>query len=461
MPPLTRRRFLTTTAVAGAALAMERAQAQAQTSPWRIATFRAEVTPPVGHPLLAGWIAPVETVADPLEVNGAVILGAGAPIVLCAVDWAGLLNDAHLAWRRGLAAAVGTTEERVAVQCVHQHDAPFVCPRAHEIVSAAGLAVYDPGFFDAALRRVAEAARASLAGARPLTHVARGEARVERIASNRRVLFDAEGRIVRMRGSACRDEELLALPEGLIDPLLRTVALYSGADPVLACHTYATHPMSYYGKGEVSADFVGRARRRLQARTPGCRQVYFTGAAGNIAAGKYNPGTPESREALAERLATAMDVSVATLRPRPLKRISWSVQPVTALADPRFEPAALRATVADTGETKAARTIAAMRLAWRERTDSGIPLLLTALHLDDLSFLQLPGEAFLEYQMRASALAPGRWVATAAYGDGGPWYIPVRAAYPQGGYEVSVAFPPPEFDDGLTAAIRAVLDNRV
>ena len=32
-----------------------------------------------------------------------------------------------------------------------------------------------------------------------------------------------------MRGSSCRDAELIALPEGLIDPLLKTVAFYSGA----------------------------------------------------------------------------------------------------------------------------------------------------------------------------------------------------------------------------------------
>jgi len=27
--------------------------------------------------------------------------------------------------------------------------------------------------------------------------------------------------------------------------------------PVLALHAYATHPMSYYGRGEVTSDFVG------------------------------------------------------------------------------------------------------------------------------------------------------------------------------------------------------------
>ncbi len=50
-----------------------------------------------------------------------------------------------------------------------------------------------------------------------------------------------------------------------------------------------------------------------------------------------------------------------------------------------------------------------------------------------------------------------RFVATAAYGDGGPWYIPVKEEYPNGGYEVSVAFSDPSIDDVLTEGMRALL----
>ncbi len=49
------------------------------------------------------------------------------------------------------------------------------------------------------------------------------------------------------------------------------------------------------------------------------------------------------------------------------------------------------------------------------------------------------------------------FVATAAYGDGGPWYVPTRDAYPQGGYEVSVAFCGPKVDDVLTRGIASLV----
>lgn len=68
-----------------------------------LATFVADVTPPVGHPLQAGvGVKPVAVVADPLFAHGFVLFGAGETIVLCSVDWCGIGNDAHDRWREAL-----------------------------------------------------------------------------------------------------------------------------------------------------------------------------------------------------------------------------------------------------------------------------------------------------------------------------------------------------------------------
>jgi hypothetical protein len=48
-------------------------------------------------------------------------------------------------------------------------------------------------------------------------------------------------------------------------------------------------------------------------------------------------------------------------------------------------------------------------------------------------------------------------VATAAYGDGGTWYVPTKEAFPQGGYEVSVANSAPGTDDVMSEGMRALL----
>jgi hypothetical protein len=301
---ITRRRFLQSTLAAAAAVPGRGAEGTAL----RIAPFRFDVTPPVGHPLCGGWIKPVVAHDDALEAIGFVLLGAGLPIVICAVDWTGILNGAHVAWRNALAQAAGTTPERVAVQCVHQHDAPFVCLRAEKLIAEqeAGLRVVDLEFFHQCLDRARTAVTAALPKARALTHVAHGEGRVEKVASNRRVALKPDGTVAKMRGSACRDAELIALPEGLIDPMLKTVAFYDGAEKIVACHYYATHPMSHYGQGRVSSDFVGLARKQRQKEQPGCTHLYFTGGSGNIAAGKYNDGSPEARVALTQRIYDGM-----------------------------------------------------------------------------------------------------------------------------------------------------------
>src|ERR1041384_3954423 len=78
---------------------------------------------------------------------------------------------------------------------------------------------------------------------------------------------------------------------------------------------------------------------------------------------------------------------------------------------------------------------AASRLAWVERSKGGQKLLVSWLSLGRARVLHMPGELFVEYQLAAKAERPDLFVAMAAYGDYGPWYIGTAVAYEQGGYE--------------------------
>lgn len=455
---VTRRQFVKTS-LAAAALAGPLAACANDAPGIQIAPFRFDVTPPVGHPLCGGWITPMADCVDELEAIGFVLLGAGKPIVICAVDWTGILNDAHVAWREALADAAGTSPDRVAVQCVHQHDAPFVCLHAEKLIAEQndGLRVVDVSFFRDCLVRARDAVKAALPKARAVTHVAQGQAAVEQVASNRRVDLGPDGKVRRMRGSSCRDAELIAMPEGLIDPKLKTVAFYDGAEKIVACHYYATHPMSHYGQGHVSSDFVGLARKRRQKDQPDCTHVYFTGAAGNIAAGKYNDGSPAARLQLTQRIYDGIVASEESLQKSPLDSLSWKTHEILPPTNPVWNADRLRELVADKQQGAANRIRPAMVLGWMDRAERGVPVVLSALHLGDIALLHLPAESFLEYQLRAQQIAAKKFVATAAYGDGGPWYIPVKEAYPQGGYEVSVAHCSDAVDDVLSRGIRELL----
>lgn len=425
----------------------------------QLAPFRFDVTPPQGHSLCGGWIKPVEAVDDPLEAIGLVILGAGPPIVICAVDWTGLLNEAHLRWRIALADAAGTSPDRVAVQCVHQHNAPMACLGAQQLVAAQGDLpdVVDPEFFERCLASGRDAVATALRSARPVTHIAHGESRVDKVASNRRIL-GPDGKVISQRGSSSRDPQHHQLPEGLIDPMLKTVAFYHDDSKLASCHYYACHPMSYYGDGRVSADFCGLARKQRQQDEPDCVHLYFNGCGGNIGAGKYNDGSPEMRPVLTQRMYDAMVRAEHALVPEPIASLRWTTHDFLPPPDPRWVESELAAQIEDHSREVVHRNRPAFALAWIRRCQQRLPITLAALHVNRVSLLHLPAECFVEYQLRAQQAAADRFVACAAYGDGGPWYIPTAEAYPQGGYAVSVAWCDPQIDPLLTDGITRLLN---
>src|SRR5205823_6466601 len=106
--------------------------------------------------------------------------------------------------------------------------------------------IVDIDFFKKCLETARKTVADSLKQARQVTHIATGQAKVEKVASNRRVNRDPNNKVLGMRGSSCTNAKLRDLPEGLIDPWLKTVAFYERDAKIAACHYYATHPMSYY-----------------------------------------------------------------------------------------------------------------------------------------------------------------------------------------------------------------------
>ena len=279
--------------------------ARSDEAPLRIATFQADVTPPLGTPLCDALVQPAKEIVDPLSAaRGVVLLTGQAPIVLCAVDWVGVGNSGYDAFRAALAKAAGTTRERVAVHCLHQHDAPGCDFLADEVLQPYGLGgkLFDPGFARKAIQRVADAVRQALARPAAVTHLGVGKAKVEQVASNRRVM-GPDGKVKYVRYSATKDPKIRAEPEGLIDPFVQTLSFWAGDRPLAVLSYYATHPQSYYGRGGVSCDFPGLARGQREQALPGVALIHFNGAGGNITAGKYNDGSPANRALLAGRLA--------------------------------------------------------------------------------------------------------------------------------------------------------------
>jgi hypothetical protein len=430
----------------------------------RLATFTAEVTPPLGHALMGGGIASAAKVDDPLFAHGLILLGAGEPLVLCAVDWCEIRNDAYDRWRGLIANAVGTAPERVLVAALHQHDAPIADLEAQRILERTGAAgsVCDLEFHEKAIRRVADAAREALANARAVTHVGTGQGRVEKVASNRRYL-SPDGKPLFRRTSATRDAYAREQPEGLIDPWLKTLSFWNGDRSLAAVHCYATHPMSYYGKGGVSADFVGLARKRRQADDPRVFQVYLSGCSGNVTAGKYNDGSADNRPVLADRIYQGMVAAWKDTKRHALKEVRF--RNVAYRLEPRNHPGF---TVPDLAHRLRSdnrpfgQCLAALGLSWRKRADAGLKLDLPVIDFGPAQLLLLPGESYVEYQLLAQKLRPDSMVLAVGYGESATGYVPTEKHFEEGdGNLADWCWVAPGCERALTAAIRAALQGAV
>lgn len=426
----------------------------------RIATFDVDATPPLGAGMAYDVVKRVDELT--LRCRGIVLLSAAKPIVLCAVDWIGIANEGHDAFRAALAEAAGTTPERVAVHALHQHDAPgcdFTAEKLIKDLQIPGYSRFDGKHHREVIQQAADAIRKAVATAQPATHYAWGEAAVHEVASQRRIR-GADGRIRATRTSSTRDPSIRAEPEGLIDPMVSTLSFWNKDTPIAVISAYACHPQSYYRTGIPSPDFPGIARFIRGQDVNSALHVHFNGAGGNVTAGKYNDGTHSNRMLLATRLADGMREAYEKSEKTPLtsQDIGWTSVPVKLPLSQYLREDDL---LTKLKETPVKGYISfADQLAWVKRSTAGHAIDITCLKVGSARMLHLPGELFVEYQLAAKAMRPDLHVFMAAYGDYGPGYIGTAAAYPEGGYETGVTSSnvSPDSEEVLLSAMRQLLE---
>ena len=278
------------------------------------------------------------------------------------------------------------------------------------------------------------------------------------MASTRRII-SPDGKVHRPRWSLVtgKDLDLRNAPEGLIDPMLKTITLAQGDKPLVRLHYYATHPQSYYHDPRVTYDFPGMAREELEKKE-NVFEVYFTGCAGDILVGKYNDGTPATRQKFAERILAGMEAAIAATHFAPAESLQWRSTEVKLplYEGPQRTVAENRARMADPKVDPGERLeFGAMFVAYAERIDRPLPL--SSLQIGQVHILDLPGECLIDYQLFAQRSAPGQFVAVAAYTDLGPGYICTDKAFEQGGYEPTDTGAGPGSEPVLKAAILKLL----
>lgn len=452
-----------TLACLGAALTIAVAAAQAgEPRGFRLATFSADVTPPLGHPLLGGaTVAPTASrIDDRLFARGFALLGGDKPWVLVAVDWCEIRNDAHDRWRSVLAEAAGTDPVRVLVTSIHQHDAPLADLEAQRILEKhkAEAKICHPDFHERCVQAVAKALRASLRETRPVTHLGLGQGKVTDVASNRRYLgSDGKPRFDRSSMSG-KDAAKAQAPEGTIDPWLKTISFWNGETPLCALSSYAVHPMSFWGTGWVTSDFPGLARERRQADDPAVFQIYASGASGDVTAGKFNDGSHANRPVLVSKMYEAMREAWKNTKRHPLKQLTFRSAPLQL--KPRNDDSftRLELTKALHNPDPKKQSLAALGLSWRKRADAGTALDMPAVDFGVAQVVLLPGESYVAYQLLAQKMRPDSFVFVMGYGECAPGFIPPEEAWRErDGNLSSWCWVAPGAEKAMTKALETVL----
>jgi neutral ceramidase len=392
---------------------------------------RVEITPPPGVDL-TGFIAregPCSGVHDPLYATALVVEDRGERIALVSCDLIGLGRRLVERVRRAVVQACGILPDCQMYCCTHTHGGP-------ETGVIAGIGLPDPAY----LARL----ETTLVGA--VTQAA------------------AELQPVRLRWAAGEEPQAALNRVGLrtgtdrpIDPQVAVLRIDTAAgQPLCSVVHYTCHPTAVgHGSTLATADYVYYLRDELEPHGSG-PVVYLNGAGGDI-----NPCMDGRGYAAAERAGRAigrtarclweaaapLDASGVAGRRAEL-RLELALLPdfdhVIALAREGQERLAGKTPLSP--DWRAAHVVYvqhAARLVRLLRGSEPLPEYtaeIQVLRIGPAGIAALPGEFFVALGLALKARSPVQPLLVAGWSNDNIGYVPDRASYPLGGYEIDVAY---------------------
>ena len=424
--------------------------APSESAPFRAVTFKLDVTPPIGAAMA---YSTHEKRENSIFIRGAVFDDGTSRVVWVSCDYLYICGESYLSWREKIAEAAGTEPLNVFLHAVHQHESMLIAPELNPGPDDDWKTVTDVEYCEKTLADLTALIREKCGGTwTEISQIYTAEQRVWGLGACRRVL-DADGKLIDIRWSRCKNPLMHSLPVGLIDPILRTVCFEDASGKkFLAMHFYACHPQTESLRPCVSPDVPGWALRMAEERFPETESIYFNGCGGNVTLGKYNIKTgAEGIQELGTRLGDDLIENMSLLQKRPVGTISI----VRAEFEVPGNAAALDEFPGARHERDyIKRTLDLWKTSHVTRLSFG----------PDVHFLSFElAEVCVEYQLYAQALVPTLFLASAAYANGLTEYIPIAAAYGDKSYESSphACWVAPEIEKNLKAAIDEVLADLV
>ena len=408
----------------------------------RVGAAATIITPPEGTPL-AGYYSQrgTRTVLDDIY-SKAIVLEVGdtkAALVVC--DLISLPRHVVTEARRQIEAATGIPGGHVMLSATHTHTGPVLARESSldELVGATSDLGrrYTEKLPELIAKSVSEANK-KLAPARASAALGKEEG----ISFNRR--FHMKDGTVSWN-PAKRHPDIVR-PAGPIDPEVGVVYFDTAKNaPVATYVNFALHPDTVGGEG-VSADYPGVLSKLLSAyRGPDLVTVFANGCCGNINHRDISWLDGQKGPAEAHRIGTLLAGSVLRTTPhlKPVTadvlRIKSDVVKLPLATHTEAELAAASDVVKRVKEpaTKFLDKVKAFRVLDVEgRKGKPWEVEVQVIALGDVAWVSLPGEIFVELGLAIKKGSSFQHTLIAELANGSIGYIPDKAAYPQGNYEV-------------------------
>lgn len=409
----------------------------------RLGTAAAVINPQPGTPLAGYYSARAsDGVLDDIYAKAAVLEAGGTKVVLVVCDLITLPRPTVVAARQQIFASTGIPGGHVMISATHSHTGPVLARESSRDDLDGGNTALGRSYTEDLPRLIArtvEEADRKLTPAR----VSAAVSREDQLSFNRR-FWMRDGSVGWNPGKLNKN---IVRPAGPIDPEVAVVYFESiNAQPLLTYVNFAMHPDTTGGT-RISADYPGVLARRLaDYKGSSMLTIFANGACGNINHINVNWAVPQKGASEANRIGTILAADVLRaytdlkpIEPGRLRVRSEEVElPLPRLtAQDVAEATAVLKRMADK-ETKFMELVKAFKVldvAAREGKPHEVEVQVLALG-NDLAWVSLPGEIFVELGLSIKAGSPFKQTLIAELANGSIGYIPNKEAYPQGNYEV-------------------------
>ena len=409
----------------------------------RIGRAAVKITPPVGTPMGGSYaLRPSTGVLDDLYAKALVLDVDGNRAAMVACDLVAV-NAAIVAEARKLIEQEsGLRAEQVMISATHSHSGPYMPNGSQRDDVFGGSMEIEERYLASLPAKIAESVRLAAGNMVP-ARVSANVVKDDAVSFNRRYIMK-DGTVGWNPG---RLNPKIVRPAGPIDPDVAVVYFDSPKAEPLA--TYVNHPLhvAVIGGLEFSADYPHTIAKLLgDVQGPEMLTMFTIGAAGNVNHINVSRATKLTPKEESVRIGTILAGDVlraydhlTPVDPGPLQFRRETVKlPLAQIQPGDIEKA--REVLSRVGKPKPPGTVQ-QALAFKvldvaDRDGRPLETEVQVITLgDQLAWVGLPGEIFVELGMMLKQASPFPFTIIAELANGSVGYVPNRKAYPEGNYE--------------------------